>query len=363
MGIPEGRRGHQGATMRVPYTILAVLVFVAQAHAFSPGAGATRTCRRRTFGAASTASPSARRSPFSRTRPAAGAAAGAEVLRMRASDAFDVNAALEELRASASSAAQSQLPSSQQPSLPRLPAFELPKGVEIPTPSQVLDAIPKLTLPSLPELPSGAARPSTADFLPRELLQPTGDTWIFSRLSEAATKASESSLNAASRLLPPTPDKYAQLATQVSDSCGRASLQVSNALDALVAANPSLAPAVAHLRSSLTDALASLGEAYAAGDALIPEEYKPFAATLVIGAGATALGMSMAALSEEGRVSREAKDKPLPREYDLPGMVFRTAPFEAAEESIHLFHLSALYSNDFIFPIQGCDRLYVMSMD
>ncbi|CBN74481.1 protein kinase:ABC1 family [Ectocarpus siliculosus] len=240
---------------------------------------------------------------------------------MSASDAFDVNAALAELRASASSAAQSQLPPSQQPSLPPLPSFELPKGVQIPTPSQVLDAIPKLTLPSLPELPAGAAQPSTANLLPPELLQPTGDTWIFSRLSEAATKASESSLNAASRLLPPTPDKYAQLATQISDSCGRASLQVSNALDALVVANPSLAPAVAHLRSSLTDALASLGEAYAAGDALIPEEYKPFAATLVIGAGATALGMSMAALSEEGKVSREAKNAPLPREYDLPAIM------------------------------------------
>ncbi|CAM9138698.1 unnamed protein product [Ectocarpus sp. 12 AP-2014] len=320
MNIPEGRRGHQGATMKAPYTILAVLVFVTQARAFSPGAGATRTCRR-TLGAAGTAAPSARRSPVWRTRPAAGAAAGAEGLRMSASDAFDVNAALAELRASASSAAQSQPPPSQQPSLPPLPAFELPKGVQIPTPSQVLDAIPKLTLPSLPELPAGAARPSTANLLPPELLQPTGDTWIFSRLSEAATKASESSLNAASRLLPPTPDKYAQLATQVSDSCGRASLQVSNALDALVVANPSLAPAVAHLRSSLTDALSSLGEAYAAGDALIPEEYKPFAATLVIGAGATAFGISMAALSEEGKVSREAKNAPLPREYDLPAIM------------------------------------------
>ncbi|CAB1118295.1 unnamed protein product [Ectocarpus sp. CCAP 1310/34] len=320
MDIPEGRQGHQGATMRGPYTILAVLVFVTQAHAFSPGAAATRTCRR-TLGAAGTAAPSARRSPFSRTRPAAGAAADAEGLRMSASDAFDVNAALEELRASATSAAQSQPTPSQQPSLPPLPSFELPKGIQIPTPSQVLDAIPKLTLPSLPELPAGAARPSPGNLLPPELLLPTGDTWIFSRLSEAATKASESSLNAASRLLPPTPDKYAQLATQISDSYGRASLQVSNALDTLVAANPSLAPAVAHLRSSLTDALASLGEAYAAGDALIPEEYKPFASTLVIGAGATALGMSLAVLSEERKVSREAKNAPLPREYDLPAIM------------------------------------------
>lgn len=150
-------------------------------------------------------------------------------------------------------------------------------------------------------------------------MQPVGDTRLFSRLSEAASKASESSVAAASKLLPPTPEKYAQLSTQIAKAYAQASVEVSGALNALVAANPSLGPAVSHLRSSLTDALASVGEAYAAGNALIPEEYKPLAATVAIGAGATALGMALAAASEDGRESREARNAPLPREYDLPG--------------------------------------------
>lgn len=230
---------------------------------------------------------------------------------MSASDAFDVNAALAELRESVSSSSVSQQKTL--PSTPKLPS--------LPTTTQVLDALPKLHLPSLPEIPTAAARSSIGNLLPPQLTQPTGDTWIFSRLSEAASKASESSVAAASKLLPPTPEKYAQLSTQIADACAQASLEASNALNALVAANPSLAPAAAHLRSSLTDALASTGEAYAAGLALIPEEYKPLAATLAIGAGATALGMALAAASEEGRASREAKNAPLPREYDLPGKV------------------------------------------
>ena len=232
---------------------------------------------------------------------------------MSASDSFDVDAALAELRQSVSTVSQQNtLPS--QPKLPSLPST-----------TQVFDALPKLHLPSLPSLPSlsplpnAAAPPSLSNLLPPQLMQPTGDTWIFSRLSEAASEASESSVAAASKLLPPTPEKYAQLSTQIADACAHASLEVSNALNALVAANPSLGPAVTHLRSSLTDALASVGEAYAAGNALVPEEYKPLAATVAIGAGATALGMALAAASEEGRASREAKDAPLPREYDLPG--------------------------------------------
>ena len=234
---------------------------------------------------------------------------------MSASDAFDVNAALAELRQSVSTASQQSTPAV--PSQPNLPS--------LPTTTQVMDALPKLHLPSLslPELPNVAAAgpPSLSNLLPPQLMQPTGDTWIFSRLSEAASKASESSASAASKLLPPTPEKYAQLSTQIAGAYAQASLEVSNALNALVAANPSLGPAVTHLRSSLADALASAGEAYAAGNALVPEEYKPLAATVAIGAGATALGMALAAASEDGRASREAKNAPLPREYDLPGEV------------------------------------------
>lgn len=235
---------------------------------------------------------------------------------MSASDSFDVNAALAELRESVSTAAASQQKNTL-PSQPKLPS--------LPTTTQVLDALPKLhlpslpSLPSLPQLPNAAAPPSLSNLLPPQLMQPTGDTWIFSRLSEVASQASESSVDAASRLLPPTPEKYAQLSTQIADAYAQASLEVSNALNALVAANPSLGPAVAHLRTSVTDALASVGEVYAAGNALIPEEYKPLAASVAIGAGATALGIALAAALEEGRASREAKDAPLPREYDLPG--------------------------------------------
>lgn len=278
----------------------------------------TRSHYSRSFGAA-TAVPTARGgSSFSRTRLARGeaaaatAAAAAGVLRMSTSDAFDVNAALAELRQSVSTVSEQN---SAVPSQPKLPLPSLP------TTTQVLDALPKLHLPNVPELPNvAAAPPSISNPLPPELMQPTGDTWIFSRLSEAASKASESSVAAASKLLPPTPEKYSELSTQVADAYAQASLDVSNALNALVAANPSLGPAVAHLRSSLTDALASVGEAYAAGNALVPEEYKPLAATVAIGAGATALGMALAAASEEGRASRESKNAPLPREYDLPGM-------------------------------------------
>ncbi|CAM9574980.1 unnamed protein product, partial [Scytosiphon promiscuus] len=258
------------------------------------------------------------RSRSFRTRPGKGAAA-AGALRMSAGDNFDVNAALAELRESVSTS-KSQLPSTQ-PRLPSLPSLELPNNVNIPSATQFLDALPKLSLPGLPQPPTAAAGPSTSNLLPPQLLQPTGDTWIYNRLSEAATKASESSVDTASKLLPPTPEKYAQLEAQATDGVAQASLEVSNALNALVAANPSLAPAVAHLRSSLTDAVSSIGEAYAAGNALIPEEYKPLAATVVIGAGATALGMSIAAASEKGRASREEKMAPLPREYDLPAIM------------------------------------------
>lgn len=242
---------------------------------------------------------------------------------MSASDGFDVEAALAELRASANLASaaqqQNQPLSSKLPSMPSLPTLEPPNNINIPTPMQALDALPKLHLPSLPELPTAT---DGTNFLPPQLLQPSSDTWVFARLSEVVAKASESSAAAAaasSKLLPPTPENYAQLSAQAAESFAQATLQVSNALDALVAANPSLAPAVTHLRSSVIDGGASIGEALAAGNALIPAEYKPLAATMVIGAGATALGMAMAAASESGRASREAKNAPLPREYDLPG--------------------------------------------
>lgn len=314
--------------MRTSCWLAAVLVLSCQqTQAFSGSATATRTfgvrsSSRSTVGAATAAraaAPSARRSPFLRTRPADGATA-AGAFRMSAGDNFDVNAALNELRESVSSA-KSQLPSATQPTLPSLPSLELPS---IPSAAQFFDALPKFSLPALPELPNTVAKSSTSDLLPPQLLQPTGDTWIYSKLSEAASKASESSVSTASKLLPPTPEKYAQLSTQATDGVAQASLEVSNALNALVAANPSLGPAVAHLRSSLTDAVSSIGEAYAAGNALIPEEYKPLAATVVIGAGATALGMSIAAASEKRRASREKKMAPLPREYDLPGECWRS---------------------------------------
>ncbi len=245
---------------------------------------------------------------------------------MRASDEFDVNKALAELRQGVSAGSSPAAPSAESKiRLPDLPALDLPKIPSLPTPTQLSDALPKLHLPSLPELPTaaaGTAPPGSAGgfrLLPPELTQRTGDTWIFSRLSEAASSASESSVAAASRLLPPTPEKYARLSDQAAGALGRASLEATSALDALAAANPSLAPVVSHLKTSLADAAASVGEACAAGNALIPEELKPLAATLAIGAGATALGMAIAAASEEGREAREAKDKPLPREYDLPG--------------------------------------------
>ena len=302
--------------------------------AASADAFATRTSP--SFGSGVTADLPARSSSFCTVRrssagaaAAAAAAAPAGVLRMRASDDFDVNKALAELRQGAGSSAAPPSPASPKIQLPDLPALpDFPKMPSLPTPTQLADSLPKLQLPSLPELqPPAGMLGSTGgggngggnNLLPPELTQRTGDTWMFSRLSEAASRASDSSVAAASRLLPPTPEKYAGLSAQAADAYARASLEASGALDALVAANPTLAPAVAHLRTSLADAAASAGEAYAAGNALVPEEYKPLAATLAIGAGATALGMAMAAASEEGREARDAKNKPLPREYDLPG--------------------------------------------
>lgn len=308
--------------MRASCSLAAVMALSCQrTHAFSSSAAATRTSgvRSSVIGAASAAgaaAPFAQRSLFFRTTPADRAAV-AGVLRMSAGDNFDVNAALAELRESVSSA-KSQLPSTQ-PKLPSLPSLELPKNINIPSAAQFFDGLPKLGLPSLPELPTAASQSTTSNLLPPQLLQPTSDTWIYSKLSEAATKATESSVTTASKLLPPTPEKYAQLGAQATDGVAQASLEVSNALNALVAANPSLGPAVSHLRSSLTDAVSSIGEAYAAGNALIPEEYKPLAATVAIGAGATALGMSIAAASEKGRAARDKKMAPLPREYDFPG--------------------------------------------
>lgn len=302
-------------------TVVMTAVSFSQAHAFSASstasAGATRTSAgARTFlRPANTAANPARGSPFSRTRPAT-----EQALRVRAGEDFDVNAALAELRESANSAAagqqQSQPLPSKLPSMPSLPTLEFPKNINIPTPTQALDALPKFHLPSFPQLPTPTG---STEFLPTPLLQPLGDTWVFSRLSEAAGKASESSVAAAAKLLPPTPDKYGRLSDQAAESFAHATVQVSSALDALVAANPSLAPAVAHLRSSVTDGASSIGEALAAGNALIPEEYKPLAATVLIGTGATALGMAMAAASEDLKASRGAKNAPLPREYDLPG--------------------------------------------
>ncbi|CAM9495053.1 unnamed protein product [Pylaiella littoralis] len=304
-------------------TVVMTAVSFSQAHAFSASstasAGATRTSAgARTFlRPANTAANPARGSPFSRTRPAT-----EQALRVRAGEDFDVNAALAELRESANSAAagqqQSQPLPSKLPSMPSLPTLEFPKNINIPTPTQALDALPKFHLPSFPQLPTPTG---STDFLPTPLLQPLGDTWVFSRLSEAAGKASESSVAAASKLLPPTPDKYGRLSDQAAESFAHATVQVSSALDALVAANPSLAPAVAHLRSSVTDGASSIGEALAAGNALIPEEYKPLAATVLIGTGATALGMAMAAASEDLKASRGAKNAPLPREYDLPAIM------------------------------------------
>ncbi|CAN0259050.1 unnamed protein product, partial [Hapterophycus canaliculatus] len=324
MGVFQAHRECHSSTMRASCSVAAVLVLSCQqTHAFSSSAAPTRTSgvRSSAIGAANAAgaaAPSFRPSLFFGARAVNGVVA-AGALRMSASDNFDVNTALAELRQSVSSP-KSQLPSSQ-PTLPSLPSLELPKNVNIPSATEFFNTLPKFGLPGFPELPTEAAKSSTSSLLPPQLLQPTSETWIYSRLSEAATKASESSINTASKLLPPTPEKYAQLSMQATDGVAQASLEVSNALNALVAANPSLAPAVAHLRSSLTDAVASIGEAYAAGNALIPEEYKPLAATLAIGAGATALGMSIAAASEKGRASREKKTAPLPREYDLPAIM------------------------------------------
>lgn len=324
MGPSEERLSRHSALTKPSCAALAVVVAAvsfSQAHAFSAvAAGGTRTsAEARTFlRPATTAASPARGSPFSRAaRPAV------EVLRMKAEDGFDVNAALAELRESANAAASQQksqpLPS-KLPSMPSLPTLEIPKNINIPTPTQALDALPKLHLPNLPELPTPTGG---HNFLPPQLLQPSSDpTWFFSRLSEVASKASESSAAAsavASELLPMTPESYARLSAHATEAFAQTALQVSSALDALVAANPPLAPAVTHLRSSVADGVSSLGEALAAGNALIPEEYKPLAATMVIGAGATALGMAMAAAAEDGRASRDAKNAPLPREYDLPG--------------------------------------------
>lgn len=252
-------------------------------------ASAPAASRRRSFGAA--AATAARSRPIEKLRMSAGLPDGVDL------DA--VTRGLADVRENLASS-QSMLPSL---SLPRL---HIP-GI---LPPSSLDAFPELGLPEWP---------TALEKLPRSL------SGLLSfvdevRLSCWTPQMSEAWQRVVSGL-PFSADGITQASNQAVRALAQASARVSLELDGLVAANPSLGPPLEHLRSSLSHAQAALEQAYAAGAALVPEQFHPLVVAIAIGAASTALGLSLAAAREDVRRRSEASNAPLPREYDLPAIM------------------------------------------
>lgn len=173
---------------------------------------------------------------------------------------------------------------------------------------QIPDALPKLKLPTF-----DSGLPIT---LPD--LNPGADQGGLGAYFLQVLKALESSPVQ-------SPEKFAQVSGEasqaVSEASARAVALFSQALDALVAANPGLDPPVGYVLGSLSQALRAGEQAYAAGATLVPEEYHALVVTLAVGTAGTALGMSLAAARESQDVRKQSKDAPLPREYDLPAIM------------------------------------------
>lgn len=225
-------------------------------------------------------------------------------LRMDADGGFDLSAvtrALAGAKDGISASAQSQLQDLY------LTKVDL-SHVQLPT-LPTLDALPKLKLPIFD---SGIGPPLR---LPDVI--PGAEGGLRAYLSQAS-KALESSPVV-------SPEKFAQISGEASQAAAqastRAAAQCSQALDALVATNPALGPPVEHLQASLSHALAAVEQAYAAGATLIPEEYHALVVTLAVGTAGTAVGMSLAAARESKDTQKQARNAPLPREYDLPAIM------------------------------------------
>ena len=148
------------------------------------------------------------------------------------------------------------------------------------------------------------------------LAQEAGWRDLSKQLSRAAFEAASAAAG-----LPLSPEKLKVLLKLASRASVQTSSRVSQALDALAVENPALASPVAHLESFFSHALAALEHAYAEGVALVPEAFHPAVAILALGAASTALGFSFGAAREGSQRAAEAKNAPLPREYDLPAIM------------------------------------------
>lgn len=173
---------------------------------------------------------------------------------------------------------------------------------------QIPDALPKLRLPTI-----DSGLPITLPHL--NLGADQGDLGAY--LSQVLKSLESSQVQ--------SPEKFAQVSGEASQAVSEASAQAvalfSLALDALVAANPSLRVPVEYLTASLNQALIVGEKAYAVGVTLVPEEYQALVVTLAVGTVGTTLGMSLAAARESRGVRKQGKDAPLPREYDLPAIM------------------------------------------
>ena len=193
--------------------------------------------------------------------------------------------------------------------LPSLPRVELlDRLLSSPSPKQA-------ALTKLLDLPDTL---SSSDFFSSalSLAEEAGLRDLIKQLSNASVEAASVAAG-----LPVSPEKLAVLLKLASRASAQASSRAAQALDALVAENPTLAPPVAHLESSFGHAVAAVEQAYAAGAAIVPEAFHPAVAILALGAASTALGFSFGAAREDSRRAAEAKDAPLPREYDLPAIM------------------------------------------
>lgn len=181
-------------------------------------------------------------------------------------------------------------------------------------------------------LSSPIPKPAALTKLLQELPDSLSNSEFFSRavslapeavLRDLGTQLSRASVEAASLAsgLPLSPEKLAVLLKVASRASAETSARASQALDAFVAQNPALAPPVGHLESSFSHAVAAVEQAYAAGAAFVPEEFHPAVAVLALGAASTAVGFSFGAAREDSLRAAEAKNAPLPREYDLPAIM------------------------------------------
>lgn len=106
----------------------------------------------------------------------------------------------------------------------------------------------------------------------------------------------------------------------------RLMVEVSQALDAVIAQYPALSVPLGHLRASLSLSLEALEQAYLAGAALVPEQYQAVVTILIAGTASTVLGIALGEAAEVRKLEAAAQptpagDLPLPTRYDLPAIM------------------------------------------